>query len=429
MEKELVFILVSLLFSAFFSAVEIAFISVNRLHIRLQSKQTITDKILLSFSDKSSFFIASILIGNTIALALYSIFMANLLEPFMKELISSTFPLLQKVTVDIISLPVQTLLATVFVLALAEFLPKSFALINPYRLLKISAFPMKIIYIVFYPATYIVIWLCKFLFNRILAVKYVEEKQSFGLIDLKHYITGNSVKEHEKGKPLAAVVNQKIFSNALAFKSVKIRECMIPRKEIVAIDVAEDTEKLLQTSIKKGHSKILVYENSIDNIIGYCHIHDLFTKPDNIRGMLNRIIIVTETMLVSKLMVRFIAERKSIALVVDEFGGTSGIVTIEDIIEEIFGEIADEYDEDELTISQIKNKVYQLSARFEVDILNEQYGFNIPEGDYETLGGYILAINHDIPKSGEVIENDLFRFEIKKMANARIDMVEVYIKQ
>ncbi len=418
--NQVIIILISLLFSALFSGMEIAFISANKLHIELQSKQgVISGKILSRFLNKSSSFIGTTLVGNNLALVVYGIFMANILEP----VISAALPPL--IHSDFTILIIQTIIATLIVLVTAEFTPKSIFLLNPDRMLSLFAIPMLIIYYILYPLVFLIVFLSKLLITGVLRLEYSEDKPVFGLTDLNNYIK-NTLKE--KNQEAKFEVDTKIFHNALEFKTVRIRECMIPRTEIVAVDMDDDIDELKAAFIKSGHSKILVYKETIDDVVGYYHSLELFKKPKELEKILTPITIVPETMLANELLFQLITERKSLALVVDEFGGTSGIVTIEDIIEEIFGEIQDEHDTEDLSEIQIDPNTYQLSARHEIDYLNEKYHWNIPDGDYETLGGFILSANENIPNINDVINIPPFSITITSMEEARIDKVKLYIK-
>jgi len=418
--NQLIIIFISLFFSALFSGMEIAFISANKLHIELQSKQgVLSGKILSRFLNKSSSFIGTTLVGNNLALVVYGIFMANILEP----IISAGLPPL--IHSDLTILIIQTIIATLIVLVTAEFTPKSIFLINPDRMLSVFAIPMLIIYYILYPLVFLIVSLSKLLITGVLRLEYSEDKPVFGLTDLNNYIK-NTLKE--KNQEAKFEVDTKIFHNALEFKTVRIRECMIPRTEIVAVDMDDDIDELKAAFIKSGHSKILVYKETIDEVVGYYHSLELFRKPKELEKILTPITIVPETMLANELLFQLITERKSLALVVDEFGGTSGIVTIEDIIEEIFGEIQDEHDSEDLSETQIDPNTYLLSARHEIDYLNEKYHWNIPDGDYETLGGFILSANENIPNINDVINIPPFSITITSMEEARIDKVKLYIK-
>lgn len=421
-------IVLSLIFSALFSGIEIAFVSANKLHIELQRKQgTLSGKILSNFVKKPSQFIGTTLIGNTIALVVYGIFMASFLEPA----ITSVLP--KSINNDASVLVVQTIISTLFVLATAEFTPKSFFLLNPDWLLSVFAVPMWIIYWIMSPLVFVIISLSRFFIKYVLRLQYSEDKPVFGLTDLNNYIKNTVPKNTEDqsgpGKPSKVELNTKIFNNALEFKTVRVRECMIPRTEISAVDVEDEIEVLKKTFIESGHSKIVIYKDSIDDIIGYCHSLQLFKKPKEIANILTPIIIVPETLLANELMIQFITEHKSIALVVDEFGGTSGIVTIEDIIEEIFGEIQDEHDDEDWVEQQIDSNTYLVSARHEIDYLNEKYSWDIPEGDYDTLGGFILSVTEDLPSLHDVIDIPPFTFTIVAMQDARIDIVKINIRE
>jgi CBS domain containing-hemolysin-like protein len=408
-------ILISLVFSFFFSGIEIAFISANKLQLELQGKQGIlSGKIFSKFIKKPSMFIGTTLIGNTIALVLYGIFMAQLLEPQLQ------FFLPDDVQNDATIMIIQTMLATVIVLFTAEFLPKSLFLINPNFMLTALAVPFNIMYYVLFPVVIFIVSLSKFVITKIFRTEYSDEKPVFGLTDLNHYLKNMQRVKHEDED---IELDKKIFHNALEFKTVKVRECMIPRTEIVAVDVQDGIEKLRQAFVESGHSKILIYKESIDDVIGYCHSSELFKKPEKIEDILTSIIIVPETILANELMIRFINEQKSLAVVVDEFGGTSGLVSMEDVIEEIFGEIEDEHDEDDLTEQQLDKNTWLLSARLEIDYLNDAYGWSLPVGEYETLGGLILNYTENLPDAGETIYIPPFTFTVQSTLDNRIDTV------
>ncbi len=414
-------IIISLVFSGFFSGTEIAFVSSDKLRIELdKGKGYLSGKIISKLTKNPSHFIGTTLIGNTISLVVYGIFMANLIEPML----ATNLPeILNNQTVIFM---LQTVMATLIVLLTAEFIPKSIFLINPNQMLKILAIPIWIIYILLYPVVYVVVNVSKFIIIKALRLKFKEDEPVFGLTDLNNFIKSKIIEEKTDR---VFDVDTKIFNNALEFKTVKIRECMIPRPEIIAVDINDNIEILKKEFMESGHSKILVYKDSIDEIIGYCHSLDLFKKPGDLSKILTPIIIVPETMPANELLVQFITERKSLALVVDEFGGTSGIVTIEDIIEEIFGEIEDEYDEQDLVEHQIDDHTYLLSARHEIDYLNEKYGWNIPRGEYDTLGGFILSVTEDIPYLNQDIIIKPFKFHVVSIEENRINLVKFTIME
>ncbi len=419
-----VIILLSLAFSAFFSGVELAFVSANRLHVALQKKKGKSWAIIISkLIEKPSLFVTSMLIGNTISLVVYGVYMAQIFDPYIKAFIDEYVNLPQGM-LDALTLITQSLYSTAIVLAVAEFLPKAISLINPERLLSFLAVPIILVYRALYPFVFIIVTSCRFVITKILKMPYVEAKPVFGLTDLTHYIHNLSSDENNRTE-----VDAKIFSNALEFKSVKVRECMIPRTEIVAIDKNDGIEELKRVMIESEHSKLVVYEENIDNIVGYVHALELFKKPKSIDNILNPIIIVPESMLANELMLDFINEHKSMALVVDEFGGTSGIVTIEDLMEEIFGEIDDEYDTVDSGIQKIEENIYLLNARLEIDFLNDLHDWEIPEGEYDTLGGYIISVAENIPQIDELIETPKFTFTIVSKQDARIDQVKMVIKE
>ncbi len=415
--SEIIFILACLIFSAFFSGMEIAFISANLLHIELQKKKGVaTAKILSIFVKNRAQFLATILVGNNLALVLYGIFMAQLLEPWLTGVI-----LVESALLILLS---QTLISTIIVLVTAEFIPKSIFMLNPDFLLALFALPMLVIYFVSFPFVWIVVIISKFLISGVFRVEYSDDKPVFGLTDLNNYIK-NTFNQGDTAK--SQEVDSNLFSNAIDFKSVKVRECMIPRTEIIAVDHEDEIDELKELFIESGHSKIIVYKESVDDIIGYCHSLELFKKPKDIKSIMNPIIIVPETMPANELMIQFVTERKSLALVVDEYGGTSGIVSMEDIIEEIFGEIQDEHDDEYLTEERLDKNNFLLSARHEVDYLNDKYEWSLPTGDYDTLGGLILAYNENIPNKNDVIDVPPFTFTVFSMEDKRIDKVKLTI--
>ena len=418
---QLTIILVCLVFSAFFSGAEIAFISASKLQIELQGQQgKLGGRILSFFTQRPSRLINTALVGNTIALVIYGIFMATLLEPWIAERLPEAINTTSTVVL------LQTVISTIIVLFTAEFTPKSIFLINPNSLLNILAIPLIIVFGIMFPVVWVIEQMSRFIIIFVLRQKYEEDRQVFGLTDLGIYIKRNTHQDIQKAK---IEVDTKIFNNALEFKTVRVRECMIPRTEISAIDVEDSIEDLKKEFLDSSHTKVLVHKGNIDEIIGYCHVLELFKKPEDIESILTPILSVPETMLANELMIQFIQERKSLALVVDEFGGTSGIVSLEDVIEEIFGEIQDEHDEDEDWVEvKLDENRYKLSARHEIDYLNDTYDWDIPEGEYDTLGGFILSITEDIPEVGDMIHYPPFEIKIETMEDTRIDNVLFTLK-
>jgi CBS domain containing-hemolysin-like protein len=419
MDNSYILIAITLAFSFFFSGIEIAFLSANKLQIELQGKQGVLwGRIMSYFLKRQSWFIGTTLIGNTLALVLFGIYMAQLIEPWL----ASNLP--QSINDEVFILIFQTLISTLLILFTAEFLPKSLFLINPNLMLATLAVPFRIIYVVLAPLTFSIVYLSKIVIIHVLRIEYSEEKPVFALTDLNNYLKSMLKVRHEDED---VGLDKKIFHNALEFKTVRIRDCMIPRTEVTAIDVEEGIDKLRDAFIQSGHSKILIYKESIDNVIGYCHSSALFKKPQRIEEILTPINIVQETMMANNLMVQLIKEQKSLALVVDEFGGTSGIVSMEDVIEEIFGEIEDEHDDDDLIEEKIDDTTYILSARLEVDYLNDHYKWQLPKGDYETLAGLILSYTEDFPTEGETVAIPPYSFTIQKTENKLINTVKLTV--
>lgn len=414
--SDIIFILIAMLFSALFSGMEIAFVTANRLKIELSSKKGVfSGKILSFFLKKPAKFISAMLIGNNIALVIYSILMAKLLEPIIYEKITGN---------DLFVLLIQTIISTILILFFSEFLPKSLLRINPNKALTIAAIPLQIVYVVLYPFTLLVLGVSN-LILKLFRVDTSESDMAFTKIDLEHFMT-NIQQKKEEGEDVDNEIQ--IFKNALDFSSVKARDCMVPRTDLVAMDIEVPLATIRDKFIETGLSKILIYRDSIDNIIGYIHSKELFKKPKTVKSILLPISIIPESMPANQILQEFITLRKSVAVVVDEFGGTSGIITTEDIIEEIFGDIEDEHDNEELTEIKIDEDLYQFSARLEIDYLNEKYLLNLPESDdYETLAGLIISIDESIPEKDEVIRHNGFEIKIDKVSNNKIDLVTIRI--
>lgn len=413
-------ILVAILFSAFFSGMEIAFISANRLRLELDKKHNVVFSSLISlYTQYPGQFIATMLVGNNLALVIYGIAFANLLDPYLKNYIES----------ETLILFLQTLISTILILATAEYLPKALFRINPNRILKIFTVPIAFFYFLFYPITKISIAISKFVLKVFLneQINKVDEKVVFSRIDLDHFV--NEQENNVASKTANEVDNEvKLFKNALDFSSVKLREVMVPRTEMVALDINSTIEELHQKFIETGYSRILFYQENIDNIIGYVHHSIIFTKPKSIRENLRKVLIVPETMSASKLLSKFFQQRLSIAIVVDEFGGTSGLVTSEDILEEIFGEIEDEHDTIDLIMKKISENEYILSGRLELDEINENFNLEFPENaNFETLAGFILSHYESIPKANTVITIDHLQFKILKATNTKIELVSLKV--
>ncbi|SEG22247.1 hemolysin family protein [Algoriphagus boritolerans] len=413
----LIYVVVTLVFSGFFSGIEIAYISSNKLQIELQSKQgLLSGRILSQFVQKPGQFIGTTLIGNTIMLVLYGIFMAFLLDQPLRNVLPEN---------EAVILLAQTVISTIVVLITGEFLPKSFFMLNPNSMLALFAIPFLGIYYLMYPIVWLIVGLSRFFITKVLRLEYNEEKPVFKVTDLNVFIKEHFRQANSNQKRME--IDSKIFDNAIEFKTVKVRECMIPRTDIVAVEVEDTIGELKKVFEESGHSKVIVYRETIDEVIGYCHQLELFKKPKTIEEILTPIIIAPESALANELLIQFIQERKSLALVVDEFGGTSGIVSMEDIIEEIFGEIDDEYDNDNLIEQQISEGEYLLSARHEIDYLNDKYGWDLPYGDFETLSGLILSLTENLPNKGEHVTLGKYTFTIMNKLAHRIETVRLKI--
>jgi CBS domain containing-hemolysin-like protein len=413
-------IFITLLFSAFFSGMEIAFISANRLRLELDKKHSLIHSNLISlYTQNPGQFIATLMVGNNLAMVIYGLAFAKLLQPVLQIYIHSIALLLIS----------QMVIATFLIIITVEYIPKIFFRINPNRILRFFAVPVALFYFLFYPITKIILWISKSLLKIITSepILNVNEKTVYSRMDLDHF-----VKEPENtssSQPTQEIDNEvKLFRNALDFSKVKLREIMVPRTEMVALDIESTVDELRQKFIETGYSRILFYSENTDNIVGYVHHSVFFTNPDSIKSELRKVLIVPETMSASKLLSQFIQNRLSIAIVVDEFGGTSGMVTSEDILEEIFGEIEDEHDTMDLIKKKVSDTEFVLSARLELDELNDSLNLEFPETEnYETLAGFILFHYESIPKINTIINVGKYRFKILKASNTKIELVHLKI--
>ena len=424
MAFEIVIILCSLILSAFFSGMEIAYVSANKIHVEIEKKQNdFLARILTRLTRKPSKFIATMLVGNNIALVIYGFFMGDLLmkllapEHFTNEIVVYLLTDLSLIT--------QTIISTLIILLTAEFLPKVFFQIYANFLLKFFAVPAYLFYILFSFISSFVIWISDLVLKRFFKTQGDEVQLAFTKVELGNYIS-EQMEKVEHDQEIDSEIQ--IFQNALEFSEVKSREVMIPRTEIVAVEITTDPRELVETFTATGLSKILVYRENIDDIIGYIHSFELFKKPSTVKSILLSVVFVPETMLVKDVLNILIKKRKSIAVVIDEYGGTSGMMTVEDIVEELFGEIEDEHDPVILIEEKLEENKYLFAARLEVDYLNETYKLDIPIGEnYETLGGYILDHTEEIPPKDGLVEIDNFTFHIKEVSNTRIELVEVVV--
>ncbi|MGV6860553.1 MAG: hemolysin family protein [Putridiphycobacter sp.] len=406
-----IFIISTLIASAFFSGIEIAFVSANRLKIELDKNQgSFSGKILAYFVKHESKFISAMLLGNNVALVLYGIFMAKALEPFIENWIPNEAAILL----------IQTILSTLLVLVTAEFLPKAIFSINPNKTLTVFTPIIIVVYGLLFVPTFITSSISN-LFLKLFRVDVSDSEQAFTKIDLDDYVRDINDRIEDE----AEMINEiQILHNALNFNTIKVRDCMVPRTEITALSKEASIEELKQLFIETGLSKIIIYKENIDDIIGYVHAFELFKKPKSIKQILLPISYFPEASLIQNSLEEFTKQKRSIAVVVDEFGGTSGLITVEDIIEEIFGEIEDEHDSEYLVEQKLDEHTYRFAARHEIDYINDKYGTELETNDeYTTIAGFILNQLEDIPKKGEsFIFNDC-KIEITKVSNTKVEEV------
>ncbi len=420
MDISILIIVICLLLSAFFSGMEIAYVSANKLHIEIEKKQEgFFSKILTKLTKKPSKFIATMLVGNNISLVVYGYFMgALILKWWAPELVNQ-----EDKPFNIIL--IQTVISTLIILLTAEFLPKVFFQIYANKLLRFFAIPAYFFYFLFSLISEFVIWVSDFVLRVFFKTKGDQIQLAFTKVELGDYISEQMESIEDEDDVDSEI---QIFQNALEFSEVKAREVMVPRTEILAVELHETPKDLTNLFIETGYSKILVYKDTIDDIIGYVHSFELFKNPKTIKSILLPIELVPETMLINDVLDVLIKKRKSVAVVLDEYGGTSGIMTVEDIVEELFGEIEDEHDSIELIENQINDTEFTFSARLEVDYINEEYKLQLPESEnYETLGGLIVNQIGEIPENGEIIEIGGYLFTVKEVSNTKIDLLHLKV--
>lgn len=410
-------IVLALVFSAFFSGMEIAFVTSNKLKLEIATKKgDFNSKVLALITRNSSQYISTMLVGNNLVNVVYSIFMAKVLAAPLAPLEN-----------DFLILLLQTIIATLIVLFVAEFLPKTLFRILSDSALRTFAIPVAFFYFLFYPLVVFSVWIAR-LFTRIFGVNIDEHQKDnmFSKVDIEEIIDNST----DQSSPSSAQ-ELKIFQNAMDFSSIKLRECIVPRNKILAVSVNESVENVRQMFVETGHSNLLVYKENVDDIIGYVNIKDIFKNPQKLRNIMRQILVVPETMSAKKLFYRLIGNNKSVAVVVDEFGSTCGMVTVEDILEEIFGEFEDEHDAPELTVVVNKDGNYIMSGLEDVESFNEEYGYSLTESEeYETIAGYIMYFSGNFPKVGEIVtivDNDVsYRFRILEIKGTKIVKVMLY---
>ncbi|MGK4566095.1 hemolysin family protein [Flavobacterium sp. 3HN19-14] len=417
---EISIIIVCLILSAFFSGMEIAFVSSNKVYLGIEKMQdTFVSKILTRLTEKPSKFIAAMLIGNNVALVIYSFFMGELL---MKWINASGYHFS-----DYASLFLQTVISTLLILITSEFLPKVFFQVYANSLIKFFAIPAFIFYQIFYVISTFIIWISDMVLKRFFKTTGDEEQLFFSKIELGNYIS-EQISSMDDQETVDSEIQ--IFQNALEFSGVKARDIMNPRTDISAVEIHDSVTDLKNMFIETGYSKILVYQNSLDDIIGYVHSFELFRKPKTIKSVMIPVEFVPETIFIKDVLNLLTKKRKSVAVVLDEYGGTSGMVTIEDIVEELFGEIEDEHDADEdHTEQQLEDGSYIFSTRLDVEYIDQEYKLSIPESDsYSTLGGFIVDYAKEIPQKGEHIHIDNFFFVIEAATNNKIELVKLIVR-
>ncbi len=422
-----IIVIISLLFSAFFEGMEIAYVSSNKISIEIEKKKkNISSKILSKLTSNPSKFIVSMLIGTNLALVVYGYYMGDILMDVFKQLSKFNFPILEILLNDF-NLLSQTIISTVIILMTAQFLPKVFFQIYSFKFLKFFSIPAYFFYLCFYYISDFVLWITNLILKFFFKTQGDNIQLSISKDDLGNYID-EQIDASSQDQPIDNEVQ--IFQNALDFSDSRARDVMVPRIELYSLEIHDYVSKLREIFVSTGFTKILIYKNTIDDIIGYVHAHDLFKNPKTIKSMLLPVEFVPESILTKDLLSILTKKRKSIAIILDEYGGTSGMITVEDIVEELFGEIDDEFDVSDLIEIEIEPGNYNFSARLEVDYLNEQYKLDLPESDdYGTLGGLIVNYTQEIPKLGEEVIIDKCLFKIIDVSETKINTVSLIIKK
>jgi putative hemolysin len=404
---------IALVFSAIFSGVEIVFLSANKLHLELLDREgSMTGKVMLFFSKRPSLFFCTTLLGNVLSLVCFVYFVLEGVLITLPDLFSDRPMILFAVMA----------LCTLMIILIAYFIPKCWSAIDPMKAMTWLIMPFSICFTLLFPFSYALLSVLRFITRVVLRLEYPENRPLFRGSQFHATML-------EKSKAESETLEEEIAQNALEFKTVKVRDCMIPRTEITAIEATESIERLRHAFVESGYSKIIIFRKTIDDIIGYCHSSSLFKKPTSIQEILIPIITAPETTPANELMMRFIHEKKNLAVIMDEFGGTSGIVSAEDIIEEIFGAVDSEPEEDDLIEQQVDDQTFIFNARLEIDYLNETYALNLPTGDYDTLAGLILSHTENMPSPGEIIHVQPYKFHIQSTYSNRIGIVRITLEK
>ena len=415
-----IFLLTAMIFSAFFSGMEIAFVSSSKLRFEVdKNSQSLSAKLLSVFYNNPNNYISTMLVGNNIALVIYGIMMSRVIDGFLEQYVTSN---------PVWLLLTDTIISTLIILVVGEFIPKTIFKINPNATLRFFSLPTFLIYCILYPIS-LFATACARIILRLFGIKLNKENstKAFTKMDLDYFIQ-SSIQQGNGAQDLDTEV--KIFQNALDFSNLRIRDCMVHRTEIEAVSKEATSEELMRTFVETGFSKLIVYEDTIDNIIGYIHSSEMFKNASTWQEHICKMPFVPESMQAQRLMEQFLQQKKSLAVVVDEFGGTAGIISLEDIVEELFGEIEDEHDTDEYIAKKTEDDTYLLSARLEIERVNEMFGLNLPESDnYQTIAGFILNHYRSFPKMYEIIQIDNFRIKIIKVESSKIELITLKIEK